>query len=75
MSIEDLQELRREIQLKQQDGRFTRMVLVVRASTRNRLTIRANLVSLRETFPLATREVLAALREGRDPGGNGLVVL
>jgi hypothetical protein len=52
-----------------------RAVLVVRGSHANRAILLAHLPSLRVTFPLGTREVLAALADGRDPGGNGIVVM
>jgi hypothetical protein len=37
--------------------------------------LRELLPVLRITFPLATREVLDALRRGQDPGANGIIVL
>jgi hypothetical protein len=72
--INDLQALERELNLKQQDAGLERMILLVRGSKRNREILRAS-DALRRAFPLHTRTVLAALGEGRDPGGSGIVVL
>lgn len=73
VGIEDRQALERELTLKQRDGRFDRMVLLVRASARNRELLKA--ATFRDRFPLTTHEVLRSLREGRDPGANGIVIL
>jgi transcriptional regulator with XRE-family HTH domain len=71
----DLQALERSMHLKQRDSNLKRVVLVVRGSRRNRLLIRELLPVLRTAFPLGTAEVMRALREGRDPGADGLAVL
>lgn len=72
--MNDLQALERDLNLKQQDAGLERMILLVRGSKRNREILRAA-DALRRAFPLHTRTVLAALGEGRDPGGNGIVIL
>lgn len=71
----DLQALERAIHLKQRDSGVKRVLLVVRGSRRNRLLISSLLPVLRTAFPLATAEVMRALRDGRDPGADGLAVL
>jgi transcriptional regulator with XRE-family HTH domain len=71
----DLQALEREIALKVRDSGVDRAILLLTRSRHNRELLRTQLPSLRQTFPLGTREVLAALRAGRDPGANGLIVL
>lgn len=71
----DLQALERAIHTKQRDSGVTRVLLLVRGSRRNRLLIRELLPVLRTSFPLGTPEVMRALREGRDPGADGLAVL
>jgi transcriptional regulator with XRE-family HTH domain len=73
--LRDVQALERRMTLKQRDSGVTHMVLVVRGTQRNRALVRAMLPVLRRTFALGTAEVLAALRAGRDPGSNGLVLL
>jgi transcriptional regulator with XRE-family HTH domain len=72
--IADIQELERELNLKQADGGLTRMFLLVRGSRRNRDVLRGA-SSLTRAYPRATRAILAALAAGRDPGGNGIVIL
>jgi transcriptional regulator with XRE-family HTH domain len=73
--VADLQDLEREIALKVRDSGVNRAILLLARSRHNRELLRAELPSLRQSFPLGTREVLAALRAGRDPGANGLIVL
>jgi transcriptional regulator with XRE-family HTH domain len=73
--LRDRQATERAMAAKQRDSGVTRMVLLVRGSRRNRAILRDELPSMRQMFPLTTREVLAALGAGRDPGANGIVVL
>ena len=72
--LEDLQALEREVNLKQRDAGLAVMLLLVRGSPRNRSILR-QADALRRAFPMETRRVLAALAAGRDPGGNGIVIL
>ena len=71
----DCQGQLREAMLKQRDAGVARLVIVVQATHANRRAVAAarDLISL--NFPLATRAVLSALRDGRDPGANGLVFI
>lgn len=71
----DLQALERSIHLKQRDSGVDRVILLVSDTDRNRSLLRVAVPVLRPSFPLSTRDVLMALREGRDPGADGLVVL
>jgi hypothetical protein len=71
----DLQAVERAISAKQRDSGVDRVVLVMFASARNRAVVRNHVALLRQSFPLDTRSVLAALGSGRDPGANGLVLL
>jgi transcriptional regulator with XRE-family HTH domain len=71
----DLQAIERAMNLKRQDSGVTRMILLVADTSRNRRLLREYAAILRSTFPLSTREVLQALRDGRDPGASGIVVL
>ena len=50
------------------------VVLLVADTRANRRTIELLRESLRASFPLDTRDVLAALGEGRDPGAGGIVI-
>ncbi|HEY7591296.1 MAG TPA: hypothetical protein VH723_09900 [Candidatus Limnocylindrales bacterium] len=70
-AITDGQALERKLALKIRDGGFDHLILLVADTRRNRAAIPA----LRVPFPLRTRQVLAALREGRDPGASGIVML
>jgi transcriptional regulator with XRE-family HTH domain len=71
----DLQALERAIHLKQRDSAVARCILLISDTDRNRALLRVVLPILRPSFPLGTRDVLQALRDGRDPGADGLVVL
>lgn len=71
----DLQATERAMAAKQRDSHVERMILLVSGTQRNRALVRRYLPLLRQTFPLDTREVLQALANRRDPGGNGLLLL
>lgn len=71
----DEQALLRREHAKVRDGRVDRLILLIADTRANRATFHAIGESLRPDFPLNTRQVLSALRVGRDPGGNGLVLL
>lgn len=51
------------------------MILVLADTRANRAALGALESTLGSDFPLRGREVLAALEEGRDPGGDGIVLL
>ena len=72
--IRDVQALQRRTELKRRDTGTDRVVLLI-ADTRSN---RAILTSLREPIvadALAGRTILAALSDGRDPGGSGVLLL
>ena len=71
----DCQAQVRAAHLKFRDADIDRLILVVKATHANRLAVSAAADILATTFPIGTRQVLAALTAGRDPGGNGLVLL
>ena len=73
-ALDDVQAVERRLALKQRDGDVDRVILLVADTRRNRLALAASPASF-GSLPLRTREVLAALREGRDPGQSGIVVL
>ncbi len=73
MRLVDAQAVERRIGLKQRDSNVARVVLLLNDSERNRLAVRANYEQLMARFPVPGRELLAALRAGRDPGGSGIV--
>jgi transcriptional regulator with XRE-family HTH domain len=57
------------------DPRIERLVLVVLDTKRNRETLAAAGPAIWDDFPLDTRAVLTALRAGRAPAANGVVLL
>jgi transcriptional regulator with XRE-family HTH domain len=73
--LRDVQALQRRCELKWRDGSVDRLVLVVAGTRHNRAVLREHRVALRSTFPADTAEVMAALRRGRLPDRNGIVLL
>jgi hypothetical protein len=73
--LRDLQAVVRRVQLKQRDGDFDRMILLVAASKSNRVAVDAAGELLQVVFPLPARQVLKSLRTGKLPATNGLVLL
>lgn len=73
--LRDEQALLRREHAKMRDGGVERLILLIADTRANRTTLTAIRQSLRADFPLDTRQVLSALRSGRPPGSNGLVVL
>jgi transcriptional regulator with XRE-family HTH domain len=73
-ALDDVQAVERRLALKQRDGDVDRVILLIADTRRNRSSLAAAPASFAR-LPLRTREVLAALREGRDPGQGGIVIL
>ena len=71
--LRDWQELARREQLKARDDGVSRILLVLADTAHNRDAVREAGAGLRTLFPMEGRAILAALRRGRDPGGNGLL--
>jgi transcriptional regulator with XRE-family HTH domain len=69
--LTDGQAIERKVALKLRDGGFDHVVLLLADTRRNRTTS----ASVEGTMPLDTRAVLAALRQGRNPGASGVVIL
>lgn len=72
--LNDLQALERRIRAKQRDLGVRRVILLV-ADTRHDRSVLAAHPEVVERFPVSTRACLAALRDGRDPGGDAIVLL
>lgn len=70
----DLQALDRRCRLKLRDGDVDRLILVVSDTANNRDVLDAHREALRSTFPLGGRALLSAIRSGRAPVANGIVV-
>lgn len=73
--LADIQALERRIALKARDGQVSRVLLVASASRGNRLAVRESLALLQTSFPVPGRVALAALADGRDPGGSSFVLI
>jgi transcriptional regulator with XRE-family HTH domain len=71
----DVQALERRVSLKKRDAHLDVLVLVIGDTRGNRLVLREQRVALRTTFPLGTRGVLAALRDGTSPANDGILVI
>jgi transcriptional regulator with XRE-family HTH domain len=75
MRLADVQALDRRIVLKRRDSGVDLVILLVADTVGNRRAVAAHRESLRASFPLDTRAVLAAIRGGRPPTSSGIVVL
>ena len=73
--LSDGQVVTRRIQLKIRDDPEGHLALLVSDTQANRRAIVAIRAGLDQLLPLGTREILAALAVGRDPGGSGIVIL
>lgn len=72
--LEDVQALERTIATKLRDLGLDRVILLVSDTRHNRAVIRS-VEELHRRFPVGTRACLAALGRGRDPGGDGVVII
>jgi hypothetical protein len=72
--LDDVQALERRVRLKQRDLAIRRVILLVADTRHNRAVLAAH-PELAVRFPISTRACLAALRDGRDPGGDAIVLL
>jgi transcriptional regulator with XRE-family HTH domain len=72
--LNDLQATERRARVKQRDFGIKRLILLV-ADTRHNRAVLEEHPELVDRFPISTRACLLALRDGRDPGGDALVLL
>lgn len=72
--VDDVQAVVRRSRSKQRDLGVPRAILLVNDTRHNRNVIR-QVPDLRREFPIDTRQCLAALSRGEDPGGDCLVIL
>lgn len=70
--LDDAQAAERAARLKQRDAGLQCLVLALADTRHNRGAV-AGAPSVRSSFPASAREVLAALRAGRQPAGDGIV--
>lgn len=71
--VRDVQAQARASLRKQLDAGVDRLILVFADTAANRRAVREAGAALRRAFPLSSRQILAALRAGEDPGANGIV--
>jgi hypothetical protein len=71
----DVQAQVRPARAKQRDIGANRLILLVAGSRSNRRMVQEAGPVLREVFPIGPRVALKALAEGRDPGGDCLILL
>jgi transcriptional regulator with XRE-family HTH domain len=69
----DMQELGRRVALKKRDGGVDRVILVLANTEWCRRLVRLN--DIDAAFPVPGRIALKALAEGRDPGGDAIVLI
>jgi transcriptional regulator with XRE-family HTH domain len=72
--LQDVQATERKLRGKQRDLGTKRAILLV-ADTRHNRAVIAAIPDLQRQFPVSTRSCLAALKAGRDPGADCLVIL
>ena len=73
--IHDAQAVDRRVMLKLRDSGLDRAIILVAATRTNRDVLRQLNGAIAANFPIPSRAALAALRAGRDPGGNAIVML
>jgi Helix-turn-helix domain len=73
--IRDAQAVDRRVALKRRDGGVEIVILLVADTAANSQMLALHREALRSSFPLDTRQVLAALRKGKAPTDSGIVVL
>ncbi|HKB27609.1 MAG TPA: helix-turn-helix transcriptional regulator [Candidatus Limnocylindrales bacterium] len=73
--LADLQALERRLTLKHRDDPAGHLILLISDTRANRAGLLSVREGLGELLPLRTREVLAAIAEGRDPAASGIVIL
>lgn len=71
----DVQALQRRISLKQRDAGVHAILLLLADTRHHRDLVRLASDGLSAQFPIGARSALAALRAGRPPGGNAIVLL
>jgi hypothetical protein len=74
-NISDGQALERRLALKARDDPEGLLVLLVSDTVGNRRALRTLRAGTRELLPLDTRQIMLALRAGRQPAGSGIVIL
>jgi hypothetical protein len=73
--VGDLQAVERRVALKQRDSRVGCVILLLADTKHHRDLLAVAGTGLRNRYPVPQRTALRALRMGRSPGGNALILL
>lgn len=73
--LADFQAQSRSATLKRRDLGADRLLLLIEDTHANRRALREAGTLASRSFPISARAMLAALAAGRDPGGDGIVLL
>jgi len=73
--LSDVQAQLRSAALKRREAGADRLLVLLADTRHNRLAWQQASPMVRSTLPLETRAIMAALRRGRDPGGDGVALL
>lgn len=71
----DRQALERRLAVKARDGGAVSVLLLLARTVANRRFVQAHSDALQRRFPVPQREALAALRAGRPPAGDAMILL
>jgi len=73
--LTDIQAVERRIALKCRDSGVDQAILLLSDTRSNRIALRTFETMIRDSFPIIGRDALRALRDGRAPGGNAVILL
>lgn len=73
--VRDFQATCRNVHLKQRDGMVDGVILLIAESRHHRTLLRDHAAVIRAAFPVDGRDALAALKEGRPPQGDAVIIL
>jgi transcriptional regulator with XRE-family HTH domain len=73
--LRDVQEVDRRVMLKLRDSGFDRAIILVANTRTNWRVLTEFRQALQANFPVPSGIALRALADGRDPGGNAIIVL
>ena len=73
--VRDVQAIERSVLVKQRDSGIERAILLLSDTRHHRQLLRDFGPHLTGSFPVASRSAIEALRAGRDPGANAIVLL
>ena len=73
--VRDGQALERRIRAKQRDGGVNAVILILSDTRANRAFVRERSASFADLFPVPAAEAIEAVRAGRTPRGNTLILM